>query len=261
MEVIAEIGSNFKIHDDCIRSIRSAKTAGADVVKFQYFTGTDLYGPLYTGDRSLIVDYEELAWEADTLEIEFMCTAFSPSGYRMINPFVKRHKVASSEITALDILETVNSFGKPTIVSTGGATFEDISMALLVLRNVPVTLMHCVTDYPARIVDFRHFDNLGDHFGTVCKIGYSDHSTDVLNIPTIARRRGAVVLEKHVNFTDHTDTPDAPHSLSGPEFSLMVRQLRSRAQPEETFKPNPWKRKMITLPDGTRGYFRPLPNE
>jgi sialic acid synthase SpsE len=261
MKVIAEIGSNFKTQDDCIRSVGCAKEAGADAVKFQYFTGADLYGPLYGGTRNLIIDVEGLAEECGWKGIEFMCTAFSPTGYRMVDPFVKRHKVASSEITALDILNTVNSLGKPVILSTGGATGDEIARALLMLRNVPVTILYCEVAYPARVVDFRRFDELKARFGPVCEIGYSDHSIDVLNIPGTARDRGAKILEKHVNFTEHTDTPDAGHSISGKEFAMMTKYLKDQLPVCETFNPNPWKRQMIALPNGIRGYFRPLPNE
>src|SRR6185295_16480870 len=102
MKVIAEVGSNIKCLEDCIASIEAAKISGADVVKFQHFTGTDLYGPRYLGDRKLTVDIQKLAIAAKTFKIELMCTGFSPAGYRMIDPHVKRHKVASSELTAVD---------------------------------------------------------------------------------------------------------------------------------------------------------------
>jgi N,N'-diacetyllegionaminate synthase len=155
MEVIAEVGSNFKTHDDCMRSVMAARRAGADAVKFQLFTGQDLFGPTYAGDRGCFVSVPELAKEAEFQGIEFMCTAFSPDGYRSIDPYVRRHKVASSEITDLSILEAVNSLKKPVILSTGGAGGDDIDRALNALKDVPVTILYCVVEYPARIVDFR----------------------------------------------------------------------------------------------------------
>jgi sialic acid synthase SpsE len=55
--------------------------------------------------------------------------------------------------------------------------------------------------------------------------GYSDHSVDVMIIPILAKHHGCSVIEKHVNFTDHTDTDDAPHSLNAHEFALMVQSI------------------------------------
>lgn len=256
MKVIAEVGSNWKTHDDCLHSVEQAARAGADIVKFQYYTNECLYG--VPGPRNCLPLVSQLASHAKEHDIEFMCTAFSRKGYQIVDPLVKRHKIASSEITDLDILETVNSFRKPVILSTGGATHQEIAYALLVLRNVPVTLLYCVVDYPARIVDFRHLRDLREKHGGSCAYGYSDHSVDVLNIPSLARKHGAVILEKHVNFTEHTDTSDHPHSLSGHEFRMMIKHLKRDLLVQETARPNPYKRTAQTIqPFNSRGYYRP----
>ncbi len=260
IKVIAEVGSNIKNFGDCMRSAIMAKEAGADIVKFQYFTGADLYGPLYDGARDLIFEIEPVASLCERQGIEFMCTAFSPDNYKLINPFVRRHKVASSEITALDILETVNSFRKPVILSCGGADHFQIRAALLMLRNVPVTLLYCEVAYPAKIVDLRNIDYLKSKFGQTCAVGYSDHSIDVLEIPKRAQKKGATIIEKHVNFCGYTDTPDAPHSLNFEEFKIMVRHLKGRFDVEDRAPSNPYQRKAVNLPNGKRGYFRPMPN-
>ncbi len=257
LEVVAEVGSNFVTLEDCFKSIEAASIAGAHAVKFQLFTREELYGE--PGEMSGVLPrawLPTLATCARDEEIEFMCTAFSPDGYRYIDPYVKRHKVASSEITAIDILDVVNSLRKPVVLSTGGATMNDVHSALMVLRNVPVTLLYCEPCYPARVIDFRRMDQLREHYGSSCKIGYSDHSTDVLCIPQEAKRRGAVLIEKHVNLADVSGTPDAPHSINARELSLMCRHLKGKLSRDETFNPNPWKRQFIPLPNGKRGYFR-----
>lgn len=257
MEIIAEIGSNWITHYDCIHSIAKAKEHGADAVKFQYFTHQDLYG--VPGSRSCLPDLEALNAEAEKHGIEFMCTAFSPGGYQLVDRYVKRHKIASSEITAIDILSTVGSFKKPVFVSTGGATTEEIDNAVRILEGCEITLLYCVTDYPARVIDFRNIERLRRRYQPLgCKVGYSDHSTDVLNVPTMALVCRATVIEKHVNFLSSQTTPDAPHSLSEEEFSMMVRILRSGLSEMDTFRPNPWKRRLVTLESGKTGYFRPL---
>jgi sialic acid synthase SpsE len=252
MKVIAEIGSNWKTLEDCVDSVRAAKRSGADIVKFQSFKPSELYGE---GEgEGLRPPISLIANMAQMLGIEFMCTAFSPVVYLYIDPFVSRHKIASSEITDLNILKTVAQLKKPVLVSTGGATLDEIDTALDILDGLEVTLMHCVVSYPARVVDFRHLDELKERYGSRCLYGYSDHSCDVLNIPMVARDRGAVILEKHVNFTSHTDTPDAPHSLNENEFAMMVRNLKGNLSPRETFILNPHKRK----PSGD-SFVRPKP--
>lgn len=255
MKVIAEVGSNWKTREDCASSISLAKVAGADAVKFQWFTNECLYGVI--GDRKNKPIINALKDICDTNGIEFMCTAFSPYGYDVINPCVQTHKIASSEITDINILRKVNSFKKPVILSTGGAQTLQIAAALQELKDCPVTILYCVVDYPARVIDFRMLEFYQEIFGKDYSYGYSDHSIDVLNIPKLAEKSGATVLEKHVNFTTHTDTPDAPHSLNFNEFKLMCDHLKGATNFSETFRPNPYQRKLITLADGSQGYFRP----
>lgn len=256
MEIIAEIGSNWKTLDDCYRSIDIAKDCGADAVKFQTYTHAELFG--VPGNRSCQPQLAELHRHAKKVGIEFLCTGFSPEGYAQIDPYVRRHKVASSELTSPDLLNAVNEFRKPVLLSTGGATFTEISHALLVLRNVKVTLLYCVAEYPAKVIDFAWFLKMKKEFSGL-DIGYSDHSIDALNIPMLAKDLGSKVIEKHVNFTHYSDTPDAPHSLNKDEFRLMVKNLRGKLKMDETFRPNPWKRKWTAL-EGLKGYFRPLPD-
>ena len=255
MKVIAEVGSNWKTLEDCIKSIKLAKSAGADVVKFQYYTNKDLYG--VDGERECIPAMMQLNQVAKDNQIEFMCTAFSPFMYCTVNSFVTTHKIASSEITDENILKTVNGFKKPVILSTGGARTLQVANALSLLKDCPVTIMYCVVAYPARVIDFRVLEAYQEFFGRDYSYGYSDHSIDVLNIPKLAEKSGATVLEKHVNFTDHADTPDAPHSLNFHEFKLMVDHLKGATNFSETHVDNPYQRKLITLADGSQGYFRP----
>lgn len=257
MKIICEIGSNWKTLGDCLFSIKKAKDCGADVVKFQYFNKFEMVGGYEVFDVStphLPTNWiRSLAECARSEGIEFMCTAFSKPGYEFVNQFVGTHKIASAEITDLDILKTVNGFGKPVYLSTGGAHTSQVETALHLLKDCRVTIFYCVTAYPARIVDFRHLEALREAFGNGYTYGYSDHSIDVLNIPRLAQWHNATVIEKHVNFTDHTDTDDAPHSLNATEFSLMVKKLTGDDIPlRDTFTPCTWQRRLIG-----EGYYRP----
>lgn len=254
MKIIAEIGSNFKNLADCLNSISLAKNCGADIVKFQAFDHNALYGwHKYEAGWDLstnkVIGYARdgdekhkfkipgqlpLEWlpqlkaKADSIGIEFMCSAFSPELADEVNKYVSTHKIASAELTHVRLLEKINSFKKPVILSTGASGDRDIDLALTALKDCDVTLLFCVAAYPARYVNFSKMDKL-KRFGR--KVGFSDHTTDVLNIPRIAQDRGAFVLEKHVNLSGVTDTPDAPHSLSLDEFKAMVQALRNGNAP------------------------------
>ncbi len=84
--------------------------------------------------------------------------------------------------------------------------------------------LYCEASYPARHVDTRKIRVLAEIFDE--PFGFSDHTTDVYEAPLNAQRNGAVILEKHFNPFDYTDTPDAPHALNIRQFQLMVKALK-----------------------------------
>lgn len=232
--VIAEVGSNWAIFEDCITSINLAKSCGADAVKFQLFNPIALYGDVpATWDMPIKVNGEapymppdwipKLATHAKAMGIEFMCSAFSPELLDVVNPYVNIHKVASAECTHVRMLEKLREYGKPVILSTGGHGGGDICRALEILQGAPTVLMYCVSAYPALEVNLDALPLLRSTFG--CCVGYSDHSLDVLEIPKRAVSLGACVVEKHVRAVD-VDSPDSPHSLTIDQFGRMMRAIR-----------------------------------
>lgn len=228
--VVAEVGSNFLNRDDVMNSISLAKAAGASAVKFQLYTHKSLYG--VDGEIKGQLDpawLPKMKEKADAVGIELMCSAFSPEEYEYVDKFVAIHKVASAELTHVRILETLKRLGKPVILSTGASGAADIGLALKTLGATPTVLMYCVAAYPANEVNLETIDLLRSRFGL--PVGFSDHTTDVLEIPRGAiMRHGACVLEKHFTGID-ADTPDRPHSLNVVQFRRMVMGIREGVQP------------------------------
>lgn len=263
--IIAEVGSNWQDLNDCLHAVRAAKASGADAVKFQLFTYESLYGFRKIIKGPLDEDFEEVehgmnpylspSWipqlkaEADFYGIHFMCSAFSPKEAEWVNGFVRIHKVASSEMYHRRLLETVNGFNKPTILSTAAATVPDIQAALAYLPNCEVCLMYCVGAYPARDVDVRAIRLLEQvvpaNYKASVIAGLSDHSTDIRTIGRIAVKNGAQIIEKHFTAM-HPDiqTPDSGHSLNPREFGLMVKAIRNK-QDEPYLGPQPDEKDMM----------------
>lgn len=249
--IIAEVGSNWTSFAEAKDSISFAKQSGADAVKFQLFTEKDLFGPGMrgswseekSGQHQLPMDWlPKLKEKADACGIEFMCSAFSPELYDVVDPYVSVHKIASSELTYPQLLEKVKSKRKPIILSVGASSKGDIASAMQVLQGSQVVLMYCSAAYPSRMSNIFCMQDLKDTFGI--PVGFSDHSLEVC-YPALSavHHFGAVAIEKHVNFTNR-NTPDSAHSLSQDEFTLMCDFLHGKRD-YKTFNPMPEERDMF----------------
>ena len=247
--IICEVGSNWSTIDDCVKSIELAALAGADAVKFQHFTTSELYGqPVGSNPHYLPEKWFPRLKEACGLSgVEFMCSAFSPEGYGRVDPFVNAHKVASCEAIAPPIVDAALACGKPTFISVGAMEEGEIREMMERHRLSQIMPMFCVGSYPAVDTPWHLF------FGMPCCI--SDHSLEVY--PPVSP--GCFAIEKHVNLVGASG-PDAPHSLNFEHFKAMCGYLRGK---ETDWHPHPdilkHRRRLVTLPDGTQGWFRPLP--
>ncbi len=267
--IICEIGSNWLTLEDCLYSIIQAKIAGADAVKFQLFTHESLYGfkdKTSSDDNPTSTDcpvgvpihkigvlppdwLPKLAEQCERVGIDFMCSAFSPELIDVVDPYVKTHKLASSEMCHVRMLEAYRRIGKPLIMSTGAQTTQDIISALYVVHSASqgekkgcgVTLMYCVSAYPAHETDLDIIAKLGEQFNL--PVGFSDHSLDYLNLPFFAwRTYGATVIEKHFTAID-AQTPDSGHSLNPDQFKKMVDKIRGNYK--SVIGPTPSEKDMV----------------
>ena len=85
---------------------------------------------------------------------------------------VPAYKIASFEITDIPLIKYVASKGKPIIISTGIATFDEIREAVDACRQVnndQIILLKCTSSYPAQlnsnllmIKDLITFDVISD---------------------------------------------------------------------------------------------------
>lgn len=233
--IVAEVGSNYRDYNDLINSVRFAKQVGADAVKFQYFSESELYGPEIKLNPENFLP--QLRAKADAVGIDLLCSTFSPLGMAEVDPFVDGHKIASSEMSHVRLLEKVKETDKTVIISTGAYHKSDIKRVVDFMKYDPadpmpgntklspkMVLLHCNVKYPARFSDMQKFRDL--HTVWSGPIGFSDHSLSIDVVPLAFKNAGAVVIEKHFNPFGLTDTPDAPHSLGMDEFKAMVETLR-----------------------------------
>lgn len=114
----------------------------------------------------------------------------------------------------------------PVIVSSGVSKQSDIEAALAILGTDGVTLLHCITSYPAPEEEYnvRLIAAFQKDFGVAT--GLSDHSLDPILVPCLAAAQGAVVFEKHITLSKKTSGLDDPVALEPEQFLQMTRALR-----------------------------------
>lgn len=230
MKIIAELGSNFRHYQDLKNAIHLAHEAGAHAIKFQWFCQHDLYGlPGLSKQMNILPQYFDYLYkECKKKYIEFMCTVFNPDHIDFIDKYITTYKVASSDMCYVQLLERINQTKKDVYLSTGAHHEKEIEHVLNkgYLNKCKVTLMYCVSAYPANNVYLPNINMMRRKFNL--PVGFSDHSTDIYTIPWHAvYTHGASVLEKHFNPHD-IKSPDAPHSLSFDDFRSMVGNLRGK---------------------------------
>jgi sialic acid synthase SpsE len=251
--IIADVGSNWRRYNDdaknlecALQHIDEAARAGVSAVKFQLFTHEELYG--VPGDDSFALPAEwlpELKAACDRAGVEFMCTAFSAEGVRVVDPHVKRHKIASAEMMHTGILDAVIATGKPFIVSTGGATEADVLAFVEYVDERggdkdPVgrmSILECVAAYPALPAAYSLREMMHWREAWSDQVGISDHTLSLV-VALTAVGCGATVFEKHFLASffpfdeggELTATPDEPHSIGPIEMAHYVASIREAFQ-------------------------------
>ncbi|MGA7245691.1 MAG: N-acetylneuraminate synthase [Terracidiphilus sp.] len=248
--IIAEAGVNHNGSLDlALRLIDAAKAAGADAVKFQTFQADNLatatahkaaYQERTTSNeetqfqmlKRLELDAEahhRLIEHSRSVGIQFLSSPFDIESADLLEQMdLPLYKIPSGEITNLPYLRHIGRKGKPVILSTGMSTLVEVEEGVQALRESGVkdiTLLHCVTEYPAPFdeINLRAMQTL--HTALGLPVGYSDH-TPGTEIAIAAVALGAVVVEKHFTLDRNLPGPDHAASLEPSELKQMVSAIR-----------------------------------
>jgi N-acetylneuraminate synthase len=141
---------------------------------------------------------------------------------------VPAYKLASFELVDLPLIQKMASTGKPLIMSTGMATFEEIDEAVQTARRAgarQIALLKCTSAYPAATdeMNLRTIPELARRFSV--PVGLSDHTLGI-TIPVVAVSLGACIVEKHLTLSRSEPGPDSAFSLEPHEFKNMVDAVR-----------------------------------
>jgi sialic acid synthase SpsE len=164
--------------------------------------------------------YKRIKDEIIRLKFISICTAFDEVSVDLI----EEHgydiiKVGSCSFTDWPLLERIVAVSKPIILSTAGATIDEIDNVVNFFehRDKHFALLHCVGEYPTQKqnLQLNQLDFFKNRFPKL-PIGYSTHELPTnMDSIKVAAGKGAMVFERHVgirtdkySLNDYSSTPD-----------------------------------------------------
>lgn len=249
--IVAELSANHNGSlEVAIETIKAAKKAGANAIKLQTYLPETMTidcdledftinnGSIWDGENYFNLykkAFTPWEWHEKLFQVAkdegLICfsTPFDKSAVDFLetldNPI---YKIASFEITDIELLRYTASKDKPMIISTGIAEREDIELAINTIKsmgNEKITVLKCTSSYPAPIkeANLTLISEIKKEFDV--KVGLSDHTMGII-APIIAVTQGATVIEKHFILDKSVGGPDASFSLDPKAFKEMVQAVR-----------------------------------
>ena len=283
---VAEISANhcgeFKTAK---KLIKTAKINGADAVKLQTYTpdtmtiksnkkyfkvknglwkGYRLWD-LYNKAHTPLSWHKELFLYAKKLGITIFSTPFDETAVTFLEKLnCPIYKISSFEMTDLPLIKRVALTKKPLIISTGLSSLKEIEETFKVAKRYgakDITLLYCVSNYPAKNMDFNinNIKILKEKFN--CRVGLSDHSLDN-KIAFASIAAGAEVIEKHIALEGQKRGLDIEFSLKGKKIKEFKESINDvyNAMGKKKFFRNPsenkskiFRRSIFVVKDIKRG--------
>jgi sialic acid synthase SpsE len=247
--VIAEAGVNHEGDLNTARQlIQEAADAGADAIKFQTYRAdtiavkdspaywdlnseptTSQYALFSKYDKFWKKEFEQLTLWCEKSGIEFLSTPFDIESAEFLNDLMAVFKVSSSDITNKPFIQFMCEFGKPLLISTGASNLEEIDETLNWIdeEKNPVSLMHCVLNYPTpeELANLAMIKGLKKRY-TSRVIGYSDHTLpgnmDSLHTAWLI---GAQILEKHFTHDKGLPGNDHYHAMDAHDLKIFLERV------------------------------------
>jgi pseudaminic acid synthase len=177
----------------------------------QAYTPWEWHQPIF--ERARALGMEAFSSPFDETAVDFLETLHVPF-----------YKIASFENTHHPLLRKVARTGKPVIMSTGVASFDDIAESVEVLKTAgckEIILLKCTSTYPAtpentNLLTIPHMRERWQ-----CEIGLSDHTMGI-GVALAAVGLGVRIIEKHFTLSRAEGGVDSAFSMEPQEMKALV---------------------------------------
>ena len=241
--LIAELGVNHEGDIQVAEAIiEQLEGSGVAAIKLQSFTPERYISASEPKRleklRSFFLDmdaHKHLKQKAFESGLQFISTPLSEDWVEPLAQICDKLKIASGDINFRPTITAAANTGLPVIMSTGAANVEEVDAAVNIFKSATsdqtyksdLTLMHCISEYPADIRDCNllSIPFLHERYGI--EVGWSNHVIGPLACFG-AVALGATVVEVHVtdckegrSFRDHA------LSFEPNEISILISELNS----------------------------------
>ena len=237
---ISEVSSNHAQDlSRCIEFIETSARIGCDAVKFQLSRLDELFAP------EILAKSEEhrqrKAWELPVSflpelkkacvanNIQFSCTPFYLTAVEELTPYVDFFKIASYELLWLDLIRACAKTGLPLVLSTGMASLKEIEAAVQAFDAAggrQLTLLHCVSGYPAPVSECNLSAIETIAKATRHNVGWSDHSRQPAVLQRAIHRFGATMIEFHLDLDENGAEYKTGHCWLPHEIEPVIKDAR-----------------------------------
>lgn len=250
--IIAELSANHGWDiENAKKIIKKAAESWADAIKLQTYTpdtmtidcdkedfqitawtawdGTTLY-KLYWEAYTPWEWHKELKEYANSLWLELFSSPFDETAVDFLESLdVPCHKIASFENNDIPLIKKVAQTGKPIIISTWMASFDEIKLAVDTIRwqwNDDIILLKCTSAYPAAYeeINLNQIKSFENDFNVIPWL--SDHTLGI-EVPIASVVIWARVIEKHFCLDRQIPTADSHFSLEPQELKQMLESIRN----------------------------------
>ena len=246
--ITAEIGINHNGDIEIAKKlIGVAKSAGCNAVKFQKRTVEKVYSkealdsprdsPWGTTTREQKNGLEFSKKDYDVINeccisnnIEWYASSWDIDSQIFLRQYdLKHNKVASAMLTNKKLLQVIAEEQKPTFISTGMSTLDEIKDAVQIFRDNECSfeLQHSNSSYPMKDVEanLRCIQTLKKELN--CNVGYSGHESSGYLICVCAVVLGATSIERHITLDRTMYGSDQAASLEPKGLERLIRDVRN----------------------------------